>query len=135
MDKVSYLVATQYCTYNQATVTMSSFSAGTLGFHLNGVVYPNGSTVLRTDIGEGDAALQCTTDSTTCCSNMNGEVHGGEFYFPNGSAVPIMGAATGGYYRNRSSQLIFLNSQKSGVITGQFRCEIPDACGKNATPF
>ena len=89
----------------------------------------------RTDIGEGDAALQCTTDSTTCCSNMNGEVHGGEFYFPNGSAVPIMGAATGGYYRNRSSQLIFLNSQKSGVITGQFRCEIPDACGKNATPF
>ena len=57
---VSYLVATQYCTYNQATVTMSSYSAGNLGFYLNGFAYPNGSTVLRTDIGEGDAALLCT---------------------------------------------------------------------------
>ena len=132
---VSYLVATQYCTYNQATVTMSSYSAGNLGFYLNGFAYPNGSTVLRTDIGEGDAALLCTTDSTTCCSNMNGEVQAGEFYFPNGSAVPIMGDVTDGYYRNRSSQLILLNRQQSGVITGQFRCEIPDACGKNATLF
>lgn len=56
--------------------------AGTLGFYLNGVAYPNGSTVLRTDIGEGDDALQCTTDSTTCCSNISPEMHSGQFYFP-----------------------------------------------------
>ena len=46
---------------------MLSFESA-LGFVLNGVNYSNGSTVLRTDIGVGDAALQCTTDSTTCCT-------------------------------------------------------------------
>ena len=106
--------------------------AGTLGFYLNGVAYPNGSTVLRTDIGEGDAALQCTTDSITCCAFHSGGIRGGEFFFPvasGGGWVPNPTNAINGYYRNRGSQLIRLSRQPSGVITGQFRCNIPSASG------
>ena len=59
-------------------------TADTPTFYLNGVVYPNGSTALRTDIGEGDAALQCVTDSTTCCTNTPPEMRGGDYYYPDG---------------------------------------------------
>ena len=59
-------------------------SVRTLGFHLNGVAYTLMALLYwGTDIREGDAALQCTTDSTTCWSN-------------NGSAVHIEGAANDG---------------------------------------
>ena len=96
------------------------------------MAYPNDSTVLRTDIGEIDAALLCTTDSTTCCSNVGGETRAGEFYFPSssgGGVVPILGGVTNGYYRLRGSQHILLNRQPTGTITGQFRCNIPNAMG------
>ena len=100
--------------------------------------YSNGSTVLRTDIGEGAAALQCTTDSTTCCTNKNGEIRAGEFYFANGTLVPIESVdTTSPYYRTRSSMLISLN-RRSNIPTqptGQFRCEIPDASGTTVNLF
>ena len=102
-------------------------SAGTLGFYLNGVAYHNGSTVLRSVIGEENNALQCTTDSTTCCSNLPPEMRAGEFYFPDGSEVPIMAESRNGYYRTRASGYISLNRQSNGTITGQFRCKIPAA--------
>ena len=66
-----------------------------LAFVLNGVSYPNGSTVLRTDIGEGDAALQCTTDCTTCYTNyFNSGMHAGQFYILDGTQVSISGSVT-----------------------------------------
>ena len=84
----------------------------------------------RTDIGEWDAALLCTTDSTTCCSNLNGETRVGEFYFPNGDQVPISNYdLSRTYYRNRDSGFIRLNRRSNGTLTGIFRCEIPDASG------
>ena len=83
--------------------------------------------MLRTDIGEGDDALQCTTDSTLCCV---GAGRAGEFYFPDGIQVPVSGNdLSRPYYRSRGSQLIHLNRRSSGTVTGQFRCEIPDASG------
>ena len=90
--------------------------------------------MLRTDIGERESALQCTTDSTTCCrNNINGEIRAGEFHFPvSDDPVPPMGDATDGYYRNRDSQLIHLHRQPTGTITGQFRCNIPQASGPPA---
>ena len=94
------------------------------------MAYPDGSTVLRTDIGEEDNALQCTTDSTTCCRNdVNGEIRAGNFFFPNDGQVPISTAANDGYYRNRLSRLIRLHRQPTGTITGQFRCVIPQGGG------
>ena len=112
-----------------------SISAGTLGFYLNGVPYPDGSTLLRTDIGEGDDALQCTTDSTTCCTNTMGEMRGGEFYMPNDDIVLLQDTTTNGYYRSRGFQHILLNRRSPGTITGQFRCNIPQANGPSADLF
>ena len=98
-----------------------------LGFVLNGVTYSNGSTVLRTDIGEGAAALHCTTDRDGCCRTERA----GEFYFPNGTWVPVLGAdpSIRTYYRSRGSRFIRLNRRDNAMETGQFRCEIPDASG------
>ena len=108
---------------------MFSFEAA-LGFILNGVNYTNGSTVLRTDIGEGDAALQCTTDRAGCCRNVLGETRAGEFYFPTRSMVlNSVSAPSNSYYRTRSSRLISLHRRSNGTLTGEFRCEIPDASG------
>ena len=99
--------------------------------------YPNGSTVSRTDIGEGTTALQCTTDKVTCCTNQNGETRDGYFYYPDGTLVPLMGDAISPYYRTRSSMLISLN-RRSNIPTqptGEFRCEIPDASGITVNLF
>ena len=86
--------------------------------------------MLRTDIGERESALQCTTDSTTCCRNYNGEIRGGEFHFPISDVpVPTLGGVTNGYYRNRDSRHIRLHRQSTGTLIGRFRCNIPQASG------
>ena len=115
---------------------MVSFEAA-LGFVLNGVTYSNGSTVLRDDIGEGDAALNCTTDSTTCCrNNEGGETRAGNFYFPNGGMVlNDVNTPSNSYYRTRSSRLISLHRRPNAIQTGRFRCEIPAASGATVNLF
>ena len=105
----------------------------TVDFSLNGITYPNGSTVLRGDIGEGDNALLCTTDREDCCNNFL--YRAGQFYFPDGSQVPVQGDASSGYYRNRGIQLIRLNRQSNGILTGQFRCEIPSSIDVNTVLY
>lgn len=72
-------------------------------------------------------ALQCTTDSMICCSNS--PLRAGEFYMPDGTLVPHLARVVNGYYRSRGSMYITLNRQVTATITGQFRCEIPDASG------
>ena len=89
--------------------------------------------MLRTDIGESDASLMCTTDSDVCCVY---ESRAGEFYFPDGTQVPVSdNNLTRTYYRNRISGAIRLNRRSNGTITGQFRCEIPDATGTMVNLF
>ena len=90
--------------------------------------------MLRTDIGEEyyNNALQCTTDSTACCSNTAGETRAGDFYMPDGGRVFTQGATTNGYYRTRGSQRILLHRRSTGTITGRFRCNIPQASGSPA---
>ena len=90
-----------------------------------------------TDIGEGADALQCTTDKVTCCTNQNGETRAGQFYFPDGTKVPVVGNATSPYYRQRHSMSISLNRRSNIVAqpTGEFRCEIPDASGTTLSLF
>ena len=79
------------------------------------------------DIGEGESALYCRTDRESCCGAP--PYRAGQFYYPNGSLVPISGAGQG-FYRDRHTQQIRLN-RRQGVIapTGMYRCEIPDASG------
>ena len=85
--------------------------------------------MLRTDIGEGVDALQCTTNSNTCCTNNPPEMRAGELYMPNGGIVLLMGTTTNGYYRTRGSQHILLNRRSTGTVIGRFRCNIPQANG------
>ena len=97
------------------------------------MTYPSGSTVLRSDIGEGATGLQCTTNRAGCCST----VRAGEFYFPDGTLVPTLGPTPSirTYYRDRDRGLIRLNRRNNGMETGQFRCEIPDANGTTVNLF
>ena len=101
-----------------------------LGFYLNGVIYPNGSAVPMhvVDIGEGEYGLYCITDRHDCCRPDNYERRIGEFYFPNGSVVPIRNYNYY-YYRDRGDRFVRLNRRSYSIITGQFRCEIPNAKG------
>ena len=78
------------------------------------------------EIGEGDSALVCKTNKVECCGTRPNRY--GEFYYPNGERVPVVGLAGGTeLYRNRGNQLIRLNRRR-GVVSsrGKYRCEIPD---------
>ena len=62
----------------------------------------------------------------------------GHLFYPlsvaqSGAAVLPMALAIDGYYRDRGSQLIRLHRQPSGIITGQFRCSIPQASMQSDT--
>ena len=101
------------------------------GMSLNGQPIANNSIVLLQSIGEGDAALLCTTDSTACCTSALGRA--GEWLYPDRRMVPIMTPAVGDpepYYRNRGESLIRLNRRPnqglSEMYTGMYCCEIPD---------
>ena len=97
-----------------------------LYFSLGGNTLTNGSTVSLSDIGEGDAALLCHTDHPSCCrTNLEGE-----FYYPDGSLVPVR-AAGKSVYRNRGDGFIRLNRMSTaGTPLGKYRCEIPDSKGE-----
>ena len=80
---------------------------------------------LVSDIGEGGGALLCKTDLVECCRSPPNRF--GEFYYPNGTKVPIM-ALGDAFYRNRGLQEVRLN-RRAGTTspTGSFRCEVLDA--------
>ena len=103
----------------------STFSVS--GLSLNGTTLTNNSIVLLGSIGEGDAALLCTTDSTACCGTIPNRF--GQWYYPNGTMVLTDGAGQP-YYRNRGDMLIRLNRRPnqglSEIYSGIYCCEIPD---------
>ena len=100
---------------------------------LNGVVV---SEVAIADIGEGDdGALLCFTDLIQCCRNddTSSGMALGEWFFPNGSAVPV-GGADGDFYKNRRPSVVRLNRRSNATSPiGQFCCEVPDAISTNQT--
>ena len=95
---------------------------------LLGVVYANNSVIPITEIGEttSNSGLQCNTDRRPCCATL--PFRFGEWYFPDGTAVPILGAATT-FYRSRGDEgTVNLNRLSTSVTspTGWFCCEVPD---------
>ena len=110
---------------------------------LKGVVYPNNSAILITEIGRTNTSqnlppnsnngLQCITDRMPCCVSPS---RVGEWYFPGGGeVVPPLGGATT-FYRNRGDDgTVNLNRLNSSVMmrTGQFCCVVPDAISTNVT--
>lgn len=96
-------------------------------FELNGQVYYNNSAISIEDVGEGRNALLCKTDKEDCCRVQPNRY--GEFYYPNGTQVPIR-TQQHGFYRQRGEQQILLN-RRDGIVspTGKYRCKIPEASG------
>ena len=102
---------------------------------LNGASIKNDSYVSIDDIGEGNKALLCQTNKTNCCnSSMSGQIKAGEWYFPNGNQVQIMGIDRNTdhyFYRNRGSKVVRLHRVMDPPERGRFSCEVPDSSGKN----
>ena len=81
------------------------------------------------DIGEGDGALLCITNLTTCCRPpyTDGEMRGavGNWFFPNGTRVPSSGSQWD-FHRTRGQMVVQMHHRRGGE-DGIYRCEIPDA--------
>ena len=104
---------------------------------LKGAVYANNSVIPITEIGKtnttSNTGLQCITDRMPCCI-LSFEDRAGEWYFPNGTHVPVLGAGADMatvFYRNRGFDdgTVNLNRLNTSVFmpTGLFCCEVPDA--------
>ena len=93
-------------------------------FILHGQFLTNNSIISLLDVGENDDALICKTTLPNCCGTAPDRF--GDFYYPNGVAVPVNRQGQD-FYRNRGNQEIRLHRRFGAVSpTGIYRCEIPD---------
>ena len=103
---------------------------------LNSDSYGNNSALVLTDIGEGDSALICLSDSTQCCrgaDNPNGGTPLGNWSFPDGSVVRSSNFE-GDIYITRGPSVVRLNRRNDAQSpTGVYRCEVVDARGNTQT--
>ena len=98
-----------------------------------GVQYPNNSILNIEAIGEDEHALVCQTDRRYCCRFPYDRI--GEWYYPNGSAVPIQNAGAP-FYRNRDEGIVRLNQRNHSATSysiGSFCCVLPDASDRSHT--
>ena len=118
------------------TVTVVTYPHSNTGVNLlwQGVQYPNNSLLNIEVIGEGERSLACQTNRTPCCGTPPYRI--GEWYYPNGSAVPILDAGAP-FYRDRTDQRLVRLHRRSPHDatdpTGLFCCELPDASNTNHT--
>ena len=88
------------------------------------------------DIGEGSDALLCHTDRMNCCTNTMGQTRAGDWYYPDGTRVGIMGMTEEEFYRDRSTQVVRLSYRNSSFTQeGLFKCVVPDAKGIERTVY
>ena len=102
---------------NSQSFPYVSFMGQTLANHS----YVDLSLVGRPDVRAGEG-VQCHTDLETCCSGSQGP-HRGDWYFPNGTRLPIPGG--GDIFESRGVQRIEIrrrNNANSPV--GIYRCDI-----------
>ena len=98
-----------------------------------GVQYPNNSILNIEAIGEGEHALICQTDKRSCCGTP--PYRSGEWYYPNGNAVPIQDAGAT-FYRDRSDEGTVQLNQRNHIADysiGSFCCVLPDASDRSHT--
>ena len=108
-----------------------------LRVELNGMVYTNNNTMLLLDsIGEGDDnALFCRTDLRPCCYGSSGI---GEWFYPNGSMVPIRKVGHSFYRNRRDEGRVFLRRRRNALSPlGTYCCKVPtgSSAGKKIETF
>ena len=113
----------------------SSFTG--IRFILNGTTHQNNSIAFLEDIGEGDDALLCVTDLTTCCrppfTNSIGLNAIGNWFFPNGSRVQSSGNQSD-FHRTRGQSVVRLQRRRGGV-DGIYHCMVLDAMNVTQTVY
>lgn len=116
-----------------ACTTLSlHYAIGRVYFEFQGQRLSNFGQVPLSLVGELDNAVHCKTYKQDCCG-LPVENRIGEFYFPNGTRVPIQNAGYG-FYRNRDDQVVRLNRKRNVTAPkGIFTCEIPDEVDKLRT--
>ena len=82
------------------------------------------------DIGEGDGALLCMTDLTTCCRPPYSNTLG-NWFFPNGTRVPSSGQEWD--FHRTTGQSVKLLHRRRGGEDGIYRCVIPDVMNVTKT--
>ena len=84
----------------------------------------NNSIVILNEVGEGNEALVCATDSRTCCESEDD----GNWYSPKGSKIgPQTDNSTQALYVSRDNYTVGLNYMNvSDIPSGIFHCEIAD---------
>ena len=102
-------------TLSQHTVPYLSFMGQTLANH---------SYVDISQVGSGSNSVQCHTDLSTCCAAAYG-LHRGDWYFPNGTRLPIPSADSGSIYEAREYQRVDFRNIDAHEPTGIYRCNIP----------
>ena len=71
----------------------------------------------------GSDGVQCHTDLGTCCNSTVGS-HRGDWYFPDGTRLPIPG--NHGIFESRKAQGVNIHHRSSSTSrTGIYRCDIP----------
>ena len=125
----SELLLVRLSVYHSRLHSSVSTSAGVY-LSLSGTVYANNSVIPITEIGEtidsSNTGLQCITDRMPCCATLPNRA--GDWYYPDGTAVPTMGGATS-FYRNRGDDgTVNLNRLSDTMSsTGLFCCQVPNA--------
>ena len=71
----------------------------------------------------GSDSVQCHTDLSTCCSSAQG-VHRGDWYFPDGTELPLI-PDPGDTYEQREAQRLDLHRENDATPpSGVYRCDI-----------
>lgn len=99
---------------------------------LHGRLLSNHSYVSLDELGQGPFdSLLCLTDKDI----YNIQPREGQWYFPNGTQVPIKGTGWS-YYRSRDTKVVQLHQRNSlSRASGIFRCEVQDVSGLTHTLF
>ena len=88
-----------------------------------GQTLANHSYVDLSDVGTSEnSSVQCHTDLSTCCNNVQGS-HRGDWYFPNGDRLQF----SGDIYEARVAQRVDLRRVSSAMSSpvGIYCCDIP----------
>ena len=108
---------------------MTLLGAGDVRFSLRNTTYQNNSLVTLEDIGEGDGALDCKTNQTTCYKPCQGN----NWFFPNETRVPSAGQMWY-FYRTRGDMAVSMHRRRGGE-EGIYHCVIPDSTNVNQTIY
>ena len=103
-------------TLSQHTVPYVSFFGWTLANH---------SYMDISRVGTGSNGVQCHTDLSKCCAAAQGR-HRGDWYFPNGTRLPILSSSSGNIVEVRTAQKVDIRRHKKAEgPTGIYRCDVP----------